>query len=139
MTFPEPPWTQAPSEVLAWGASTGRRRGEPFRPHRPARVKGFETRLSTAAKSKFFAHLARLGLVPSGERPESLSDALARLAHRPADTYYGGRVGGTRVQVRVRTRDRVEVRVAFTPHVSFRRAWRIVSRMELPTAEGAWL
>ncbi len=140
MTLPEPPWTQAPSEVLAWGASGagGRGRGVP-RVHYPVHVTGFEARLPVSEEARILAHLARLGIGRIQEGGAHVPAFVARLVHRAAPERFRGRVGGTRIDVRLHKRSRIEVRVGFTPPASFRRASRLLRNLGLDPSRGTWL
>ncbi len=137
MAFPEPPWTQAPSEVIAWGSSIRGRMTSTTPSHPPTRVKGYEARVPVAEEARLRRRMSSLGLGSSN--PVQASHLVPRLAHRAWAEVFVGRVGGTRIEVRLRKRNRLEVRVTFIPQTAFRRAWRIVTRLGLHPAEGTWL
>ncbi len=138
MTFPEPPWTQAPSEVMAWGSSIGGRSPSAFRVHRHARVKGYEVHLPTSEESRILGRMSRLGLGPTEASRVHLPRVVTRLAHHAAAETFLGRMNGVRIEVRLRKRSRLEVRLTFMPTIAFRKAWRIVSRLGLHPTEGTW-
>src|SRR2546430_490495 len=134
---PEPPWTYAPSEVAEWMASTAgpRRRGSASR--RQARVKGFVGRSPTSAEQGLLRRLAGPGFEPD----ESVSHFPAILVHLPhaADSRsFRGNLGGTQVHVRLRKDAVLELRLAFVPRLSFRRASKFLSRLGLRGLEGTW-
>ncbi|TLZ67965.1 MAG: hypothetical protein E6K12_02785 [Methanobacteriota archaeon] len=134
---PEPPWTYAPSEVAAWMASTAgpRRRGSASR--RQARVKGFVGHCPTSAEQRLLRRLAGLGFEPD----ESVSHFPAILAHLPhsADSrLFVGNLGGIEVRVRLRKDAVLELRLAFVPRLSFRRASKFLSRLGIRGLEGTW-
>jgi hypothetical protein len=137
MAFPEPPWTQAPSEVLAWMSSTGgRSRRESLR--RPTRVKTFDGRLPISEEKHLLARMARMGLGQTKNGGVHLPHLVTRLVHRAPPVVFLGRFGGTRVHVRVRKGSRLEVGVTFTPQIRFRKAWRLVSELGLRPGDGIW-
>lgn len=139
VALPEPPWTQAPSEVMAWGASTGGRPHPESRAPRPSRVKGFDSHVPAAEEERLLAHMARLGFAPTRGRPPSLPRWIPHLLHHATPQVFLGTISGTHLQIRLRKAARVEVRVTFTPKASFRKAWRLVARLGLDTSEGTWL
>lgn len=108
-------------------------------PHRPTRVKGYETQVPAAEETRLRRHMSRLGLGSSKEGPVPAPHLVPRLAHRAPAEVFVGRVGGTRIAVRLRKRNRLEVRVTFIPQIAFRKAWRIAARLGLRPAEGTWL
>ncbi len=136
MAFPEPPWTQAPSEVIAWGSSIRGRMTSTASSHPPTRVKGYEARVPAAEEARIRRRMSSLGLGSSN--PVQAPHLVPRLAHRARAEVFVGRVGGTRIEIRLRKRNRLEVRVTFIPQTAFRKAWRIVSRLGLHPAEGTW-
>ncbi len=139
MAFPQPPWTQAPSEVMTWGASVGGRRSSPVGPHRATHVKGFEVELPAASESRLLARLARLGLGHFRDGRTHLPHLITRLAHHAPPEIFGGRTGGSRVEIRLRKRARVEVHLEFVPPLVFRKASRFIDQLGLPESEGTWL
>ncbi len=139
MTFPEPPWTQAPSEVMAWGSSVGGRGPSRLSAHRRARVKGYAIHLPVSEESRILGRLSRSGLVPSRRGRIHVPRVLTRITHHAADEAFLGRMGGTRIELRIRKRSRLEVHMTFTPTIAFRKAWRMVSRLGLRPTEGTWL
>ncbi len=139
MAFPEPPWTQAPSEVIAWGSSIRGRMTSTAASHPPTRVKGYEARVPAAEEPRIRRRMSSLGLESSTARLAQGPHIVPRLAHRASAEVFVGRVGGTRIEVRLRKRNRLEVRVTFIPQIAFRKAWRIASRLGLRPEEGTWL
>ena len=139
MAFPQPPWTQAPSEVLAWRSSLGIRRPPPLGPHRATHVRGFEDQLPAAQEPRLLARLSRLGFGHMRDGRAHLPHLLTRLAHHAPPEVFVGKVGGSRVEVRLRKGARIEVRVGFVPPLVFRKATRFVDQLRLPEAEGSWL
>ncbi len=139
MAFPEPPWTQAPSEVMTWGASVGARRLSPMGAHRTTHVKGFEVEVPAAEESRLLTRLARLGLGQLRDHGTHLPHLITRLAHHAPPAIFGGRTGGSRVEVRLRKRARVEVHLEFVPPLVFRKASRFIDQLGLPESEGTWL
>ncbi len=139
LAFPQPPWTQAPSEVMAWGATTGGRRGPVMGPHRATHVKGFEVELPAAQESRLLARLARLGLGQLRDGRVHIPHLITRLAHRAPPEIFAGRFGGARVEVRLRKGAHIEVRVGFVPPLVFRKASRFIGQLGLPESEGSWL
>ncbi len=139
MTFPEPPWTQAPSEVMAWGSSVGGRIPAVPRAHRPSRVKGYEVHVSASEEGRILGRMSRLGLGELERGHVHLPRLVTRLAHHAPANAFLGRMSGVRIEVLLRKRSRLEVRMRFTPATTFRKAWRIVLRLGLHPAEGAWL
>lgn len=137
-SLPEPPWTQAPSEVLAWGAATGNRREARVRPHPATRVKSYAAHLPVAEEARLLGHLARLRIGHVRDGRVHLPHLVTRLGHHAPSESFVGRVGGMRIEVRVRKKNRIEVHVRFVPKTTFRRAWRIVTRMGLHPNEGTW-
>ncbi len=139
MTFPEPPWSQAPSEVMAWGASVGGRRAAPLGPHRATHVRGFEVELPVAQEPRLLARLSRLGLGQLRDGHTHLPHLITRLAHHAPSEVFAGKVGGVRVEVRLRKGAHVEVHVGFVPPLVFRKAARFIDQLGLPESEGEWL
>ncbi len=138
MTFPEPPWTQAPSEVLAWRTSVGGRR-RALRPHRPTRVAEFEGSLSIPGEARLLSRMTRLGLRPVGPGRIHLPHLVLRLAHPARPEVFAGRLQGTRVQVRLRKGRQLEARVSFMPPIRFRKAWRLIADLGLHPRDGVWV
>lgn len=138
MTFPEPPWTQAPSEVMSWGASVGRRRAPPLGPHATSHVKGFDVEVPAAQEPRLLSRLARLRLGHVRDGRLSVPHVILRLAHRAPPEVFVGRAEGVRVQVRLRKSARLEVQVGFVPRLALRKASRLIGRLGLPESEGTW-
>lgn len=138
MSLPQPPWTQAPSEVIAWRSSTGGGGREPLPPHRPARVRGYETRLPASDEPRLLARIERLGLNPVRVGRVHLPHLIPRLAHHGTPEIFVGRVRGLRLRVRLQKGRGIQVRMTFMPQTSFGRAWRLVSRLGLHPTEGTW-
>src|SRR2546425_216134 len=119
-TFPEPPWSYAPSEVEEWLASTagpGSRRASRVR--RPLRVKGFAGHCPTSAEGKLLRRLREFGFERAGSAHRF--PALFRWTARSADGgSFVGRLGETRVQIRLRKGASLQLHVAFVPSVSAR-------------------
>jgi hypothetical protein len=67
-----------------------------------------------------------------------LPHQITRLAHRAAPEFFLRQTGGIRVRILLRKRSRIEIRVTFTPQVSLRKAWRLVSQLGLHPSEGSW-
>ena len=139
MTFPQPPWTQAPAEVMAWRSSVGGHRAPPLGPHHATHVRGFEVELPAALEPRLLARLSRVGLSPRTEARAHVPHLITRLAHHAPAEVFAGKAGGARVEVRLRKRARVEVHVAFVPPLAFRKASRFVAQLGLRTSEGAWV
>ncbi|TMA02651.1 MAG: hypothetical protein E6J92_04420 [Methanobacteriota archaeon] len=134
---PEPPWSYAPSEVAAWMASTAgpRRRGSSSR--RRVRVKGFVGECPMSAEQRLVRRLAGLGFEPA----ESPSRFPGLFAHPPraADTRsFQGNLAGTQVHLHLRKDTVLELRIAFVPRLSFRRASKFISRLGVRGLEGTW-
>lgn len=138
MAFPEPPWTQAPSEVMAWGSSIRGRTRSTAPVRRPMRVKGYAIRLPVAEESRVVNRLSRLGLVPWREGSAHRSRMLPHVLHHATAVVFVGQARGTRIEVRLRKRSRLEVHVTFVPQIALRKAWRVVSRLGLRPDEGTW-
>lgn len=137
--FPDPPWTQAPSEVMAWGASVGGRYPRAPRFHRPTRVRGYAIDIPASQKPRLLARMRRLGFEAAGGGSPRLYGLANRLAHHAAPEEFEGRFGSGRIGIRLRKGTRIEVRASFTPQMMFRRAWRVISRLGLDPARGTWL
>ena len=137
--FPEPPWTQAPSEVMAWRSSLGGRRPPPLGPHRATHVKGFEVELPAAQEPPLLARLSRFGLGQLRDGRAYLPHLITRLAHHAPPEVFAGKVGGSHVEVQLRKGAHVEVRVGFVPPLVFRKASRFIDQLGLSESEGSWL
>src|SRR2546425_12841415 len=83
-TFPEPPWSYAPSEVEEWLASTaGPGSPRASRVRRPLRGKGFAGHCPIFAEGKLLLRLREVGFVRAGRAHRF--PALFRLTARAAD------------------------------------------------------
>ncbi len=137
-TFPQPPWSYAPSEVAEWLASTagpGSRRASRVR--RPLRVKGFVGHCPTSAEEKLLRRLAEFGFERAAV-PTRIP-TLFRWTTTPADAEnFVGKLGETGVDLRLRRGAILQLHVAFVPAVSYRRASKFLSRFGLRGLEGTW-
>ncbi len=137
-SLPEPPWTQAPSEVSAWLSSTGTRRKARPSGARPRRLRGFKARFPVKAETRLFKRMSRMGLTEA-PRPPAVVLTLEHLAHRGALRVLEGRVHGTQLRVEVHKRAQLELRVAFTPRLSLRRASKLLARLGIASTDGTWV
>jgi hypothetical protein len=136
--LPPPPWSQAPSEVAEWQASVGgpkRRGGSGSR--KQLRVKTFVGRCPTSFEGRLRKRLAALGF-ESSDRGRNLPRGFARFAHATGNDAFLGKLGATRVHVRLRTGVVLELRATFSPPVTFRRASMLISRLGLRDVDGTW-
>ena len=120
-------------------SSTGSRHGRGgSRFPGPTRVKGFEGPLAASAEARLVRRMARFGIQPAAEGFEHLPHVLARLVHPAPREVFVGKVGSTRVLIRLRKGARTGLRITFTPQVNFRRAWRLLSQLGVEPSEGSW-
>lgn len=139
-SLPEPPWSQAPSEVTAWLSSTGGRRSARARPPpRQLRVRGFVARCSSSEERRLLRRLVRYHFERASGEAEPLSRALDRLVHLPPAETFRGTVAGTRILVRLREGTEHRVRIGFTPRLTERNASKILARLGIDALEGSWL
>ncbi len=82
--------------------------------------------------------LSRLGLGPRGEGSAHGSRLLPHVLHHAPAAVFLGQAVGTRIEVRLRKRSRLEVHVTFVPQIAFRKAWQVVSQLALRPDEGTW-
>lgn len=136
--LPQLPWSYSPSEVAEWLASTaGPRRNRDPRPRRQVRVKGFIGRCPTSDEGALFRRLAGLGF-ERVEGAQRSSPGPNRFAHFKERDAFLGKLGESRVHIRLRKGAAMELRVTFTPRASFRRASKLISRLNLRGLEGRW-
>ena len=137
-TLPQPPWSYSPSEVAQWMASTaGPRPPRDPRSRRQVRVKSFSGRCPSSAEDPLFRRLNRLGF----QRIEgAMRSPPGRqgLAHSREWNAFLGKLGETQVHIRLRKGATLEFRVTFTPRASFRRASKLISRLDVRGLEGTW-
>jgi len=100
-------------------------------------VKGFVGECPTSAEQRLVRRLAGLGFEPA-ESPFRFPGLFAHLA-RSADTQsFRGSLGGIQVHLHLRKDTVLELRVAFVPRLSFRRASKFISRLGVRGLEGTW-
>ena len=137
-TFPEPPWSYAPSEVAEWLASTagpGSRRAS--RSRRRLHVKGFVGHCPTSAEGKLLRRLAEFGFAEAAGAHRF--PPLFRWMAKSADAVsFLGNLGVTQVHIRLRKGAALQLHVAFVPVVSYRRASKFLLRLGLRGLEGTW-
>ena len=137
-TLPQPPWSYAPSEVAEWLASTaGSRRAREPRYTRQVRVRGFVGPCPASVEARLVRRLTRLGferLEGSGHAPH----VFRHLRHASSPALFLGKLGETRVRVRLGRAGGPEVRVTFIPRVSLRTASKLVTRLGLRLTDGMW-
>jgi len=136
-SVPEPPWSYAPSEVAEWMASTAGPRRRASASRRQARVKGFVGHCPTSAEKRLLRRLAGLGFEPD-ESSSRFPAIFAHLPHSADSRSFQGNLGGTQVHLRLRKDAALELRLAFVPRLSFRRASKFLSRLGLRGLEGTW-
>jgi len=104
---------------------------------RQVRVKSFIGRCPTSAAGTLLRRLARLGFerVESALRSSPGRNGLPPSKERDA---FLGKLGETRVHIRLRKGASMELRVTFAPRASFRRASKLISRLGLRGLEGRW-
>jgi hypothetical protein len=105
---------------------------------RPKRVKTFVARLPASAEARLIGRMARLGIEPAAGGFEHLPHVLVRFVHHAPREVFVGKVGATRVLIRIRKGANARLRISFTPQVNFRRAWRLLSRLGVNPSEGSW-
>src|SRR3990172_8177301 len=135
--LPQPPWSYAPSEVAEWLASTARptrRRGRRVG-RAPARVKGFFGRFPLSEEEKLLRRLAGSDFHPM----RRLRGALARFSRRPPGRSFAGRLRDVDVEVDMRKKDLLEVRVMFGRPIDVSRATRLLTELRLRPSSGQWL
>ena len=104
---------------------------------RQVRVKGFVGECPMSAEPRLVRRLAALGFEPA-ERPFRFPGLFAHLP-RAADTRsFRGNLAGTQVHLHLREDTVLEMRVAFVPRLSFRRAFKFISRLGVRGLEGTW-
>ena len=112
-----------------------RRRGSSSR--RQVRVKGFVGECPMSAEQRLVRRLAGLGFEPA-ESPFRFPGLFAHLP-RAADTRsFQGNLAGTQVHLHLRKDTVLELRIAFVPRLSFRRASKFISRLGVRGLEGTW-
>ena len=111
-------------------------RREP-RARRQVLVKDFACECPASAEGKLLHRLSELGFEPA-EKARRLPPFLTRLRHSKEPASFGGRLGTTKVRIRLRKRTGLELHITFTPRVSQRRASKLISRLGLHHFEGTW-
>lgn len=104
---------------------------------RQARVKGFVGEFPISAEGKLLRRLSELGFEPA-QPGHHLPAVLTHLTHAREPAAYGGRLGGTRIHIRLRKGATLELRVTFIPRVSSQRASKLLSRLGLHDVDGRW-
>ena len=101
-------------------------------------MKSFVGRCPASAEGRLLRRLAGLGF----ERVEGdflhFPPVLTRLTHSAEPEAFLGKLGDTRVHIRLRKGAALELRVTFTPRVSPRRASKLLSRLRVRALEGTW-
>jgi hypothetical protein len=100
-------------------------------------VKGFVGRSPASAESKLLRRLALLRFEPDPEG-ERIPAVWARFRHSAEARAFRGKLGETRVWLRLAKGRDLELRLTFTPRVSFRRASKLIARLGVRGLEGAW-
>jgi hypothetical protein len=118
-------------------ASTAGPRRRRSASRRQARVKGFVGRCPMSEEKRLLRRLAGIGFEPT-ESTSRFPALLAHLPHSAASRSFLKIVGGTQVHIRLRKNRGLELRVAFVPRLSFRRAFKLLSRIGLRGLEGTW-
>ncbi|MGI0149490.1 MAG: hypothetical protein ACREDF_08175 [Thermoplasmata archaeon] len=137
-TVPQPPWSYSPSEVAEWMASTaGPSPPREPRARRQVRVKGFIGECPTSAEGRLLRRLSKLGFEPA-EKAHRLPPLLTRLTHPKEPSSFSGKLGLTRVHIRLRKGTALSLRLTFTPRVSQRLASKLIYRLGLRNFEGTW-
>jgi hypothetical protein len=136
--LPSPPWSYAPSEVAEWQTSVAgpRQRAESVS-RKQLRVRTFIGRCPTSMEGKLRRRLAALRFEPS-EPGRNLPRGLGRFARATGPDVFLGKMGAIRIHGRLRKGEVLEVRATFSPHVPFRRASRLISRLGLRDVDGTW-
>lgn len=101
-------------------------------------MKGFLGRCPASGEGKLLRRLAGLGFERVGGDFLNFPPVLTRLTRSPEPDSFFGKLGDTRVHIRLRKGATLELRVTFTPRVSSRRASKLLSRLRVRALEGTW-
>jgi hypothetical protein len=82
--------------------------------------------------------LAGLGFERVGGDFLHFPPVLTRRKHSAESEAFHGKLGDTRVHIRLRKGAAIELRVSFTPRVSSRRASKFLSKLGIRALEGTW-
>ena len=136
--LPQPPWSQAPVEVVNWLASVGGPRQERLTTRTP-RARGFVAQLPSTSRNRVLRRLARAGFQPVPVRRPRVREAITDSVPVGMALPYVGESRTAKAKVQLRRTGIIEIRVSFMVRMSLRQASRLASKLGLIPLTVRWL